>query len=44
MYEERLILAQLMDFIPKRDFDDSVNRYRFTRPVPFVMAIGSPQA
>ncbi len=28
MYEGRLILAQLMDFIPKRDFDDSVNRYR----------------
>jgi len=27
MYEGRLILAQLMDFIPKRDFDDSVNRY-----------------
>jgi hypothetical protein len=28
MHEGRLICAQLMDFIPKRDFDDSVNRYR----------------
>ena len=28
MHEGRLIFAQLMDFIPKRDFDDSVNRYR----------------
>ena len=27
MHEGRLIFAQLMDFIPKRDFDDSVNRY-----------------
>jgi hypothetical protein len=28
MHEGRLIFAQLMDFIPKRDFDDSVKRYR----------------
>ena len=27
MHEGRLIFAQLMDFIPKREFDDSVNRY-----------------
>jgi Domain of unknown function (DUF4372)/Transposase DDE domain len=28
MHEGRLVFAQLMDFIPTRDFDDSVNRYR----------------
>jgi hypothetical protein len=28
MHEGRLIFAQLMDFIPKRDLDDAVNRYR----------------
>lgn len=28
MHEGRLIFAQLMDFIPQRDFDDCVKRYR----------------
>jgi hypothetical protein len=28
MHEGKLVFAQLMDFIPKRDFDDAVNRYR----------------
>ena len=28
MHEGRLVFAQLMDFIPKRDFDDCVRRYR----------------
>jgi Domain of unknown function (DUF4372) len=28
MHEGRLVFAQLMDFIPKRDFDDCVKRYR----------------
>lgn len=28
MHEGRLIFSQLMDFIPKREFDDSVTRYR----------------
>src|SRR3989304_759667 len=27
MHEGSLIFSQLMDFIPKRNFDDSVNRY-----------------
>jgi hypothetical protein len=27
MYEGSLIFAQLMDFVPKRDFDDAVNHY-----------------
>src|SRR3989304_3888884 len=28
MHEGSLIFSQLMDFIPKRDFDESVERYR----------------
>ena len=28
MHEGRLVFAQLMDFIPKRDFDECVKRYR----------------
>ena len=28
MHEGRLVFAQLMDFIPKRDFDECVRRYR----------------
>ena len=28
MHEGRLVFSQLMDFIPKRDFDECVNRYR----------------
>jgi len=28
MHEGRLVFAQLMDFIPKRDFDECVGRYR----------------
>ena len=28
MHEGRLILAQLMDFIPLRDFNECVKRYR----------------
>ncbi len=28
MHEGKLVLSQLMDFIPKRDFDECVKRYR----------------